>query len=95
MGQEGKWIIGIDPAEPTMRERLARAVETAKAEWRKQAHCYVAPEFDPPPDLLADAILAELENPSEAMVEAPPPVAGENPGPEEIFKAMIAAARKG
>lgn len=54
---------------PNMRERLARKLDAAVDAWIK-ANGGDKGMADMPPELLVDAILAELERPSKAMVKA-------------------------
>lgn len=82
-----------------MRERIARAfalhwtgddnaIQTAgpaKTQGKPVWMCYLEH---------ADIALAAMEIPTTEMVDAAPCIVGENPGPSEVWSAMIKEARK-
>lgn len=43
----------------------------------------------------ARAVLTAIREPNEAMMEAPPPIAGENPGVREIWQDMLDSILEG
>lgn len=85
-----------------MRERLARILcvqdvrrstrsecdrhPNALRDWTDENWQYYAVD--------SDAVLAAMEAPTTEMVDAAPCIVGENPGPSEVWSAMIKEARK-
>jgi len=53
-----------------MLDRVAKAVDEARAKWRQEHNCFVHSDFDPPAELLALAAIMGMRDPTYAMLEA-------------------------
>jgi hypothetical protein len=73
----------------SMIERVARALSATKAwgEFDMQSPAWQQAHRD-----MARLVIQVMREPTDAMMEAPPDIAGENPGLSEIWRAMIDAA---